>query len=201
MPDSGTEPLGSQQPCRKSENMKDYARKALYQIEGSAKKNIWDAHDGCSAIALALLVSQNTFAQFGRPAPAEIGDMQLGHLLTHGHAIEILRAFGTKALMSDLDMAYRKRVRGLRAADLEQRDRTPLPRRAIDPRTRIYWELENRLGTMHGHVAKYAYSLLDLKRDLIANADLELFGRIVWPDQCTRRPPSPELEPVKKGVN
>jgi len=284
--------------------MKDYASKALAQIEASAEKGIWEAHTGCSVLAGALLVSQQlverdamlpieslirlkagadrpppaktatlsrtifaekilrelapdaqqpkeighdviysayvlralevfeidpwpsllaglttlvrsvrrsgpgwitingtnehrpmsdaaknveegyweTFVRFDRPLPMEIGDMQLGHLLTHGHAIEMLKGYAEKTLIADLDLAYRKRLQALGLANQEQLDRTPLPLRALDPRREAYWKSVDELGDMHGHVLKYAYSVLDLKKDGISPSDFQAFGRIVWPD-------------------
>lgn len=120
------------------------------------------------------------FMAFDRPLPMEIGDMQLGHLLTHGHAITLLTKFGSVALARDLNIAYRKRLRGLRLANREQTDKSPLPLRQIDPRGKPYWSAAGELGNMHGHVLKYAYSFLDLRRNRIRPEDLESFGRIVW---------------------
>jgi hypothetical protein len=44
-----------------------------------------------------------------------------------------------------------------------------------------YWEEVDRRGDMHGHALKYAYSFLDLKSERITGADLDAFGRILWP--------------------
>jgi len=129
------------------------------------------------------------FACFDRPLPMEVGDMQLGHLLTHGHAIEMLERYADKALMVDLHLAYRKRMQSLRLANLEQRDHSPLPLRPVDPRDKKYWLSANEFGHMHGHVLKYAYSFLDLKRGGISEADLCAYGRIVWPDYPIEPPP------------
>ncbi|MGB8356581.1 MAG: hypothetical protein WCD79_21965 [Chthoniobacteraceae bacterium] len=121
------------------------------------------------------------FSSFHRPLPMETGDMQLGHLLTHGHAIGMIPDHATPQLTNDFDLAYRKRLHALRLANEAQRDKSPLPRRKPDPRTKGYWALVESLGDMHGHAFKYAYSFLDLKRDHISAADLESYGRIVWP--------------------
>lgn len=121
------------------------------------------------------------FRRFDRPLPMEVGDMQLGHLLTHGHAISTLRRYATKAVIDSLDIGYRKRVRLLASASEEEQDHTELRRAAVDPRTVRYCQLTERFGDMHGHSLKYAYSFLDLKRSGIASDDLEAFGRIVWP--------------------
>jgi|GEM_PF-5908859 len=123
------------------------------------------------------------FSRFERPLSMEMGDMQLGHLLTHGHAIEILRGYGKASLLSDLDVAYRKRLHGLREANQEERNAVPLGRSPVDPRLKRYWESVTTLGDMHGHAIKYAYSFLDLKKNNISGADLQAYGRIVWPDR------------------
>lgn len=121
------------------------------------------------------------FAGFERPLPMEEGDMQLGHLLTHGHAIHMFEAYAGSDLIAAFDHAYRRRLHGLRLANGLQRDHIPLPRRIIDPRTKDYWRAVEVLGDMHGHALKYAYSLLALRGERISAADLESYGRIVWP--------------------
>ena len=122
------------------------------------------------------------FAQFDRPRPMEVGDMQLGHLLTHGHAITLLRHHVTDTTLAALDVAYRKRVRGLLVANESQIDQTPLRQSAVDPRHEAYWRQMKASGDMHGHVMKYAYSFLDLTKATGPSAqDLVAFGRVVWP--------------------
>jgi len=121
------------------------------------------------------------FSHFDRPMLMEAGDMQLGHLLTHGHAICMFRGCASRDLIADFDLAYRKRLYGLRRANDEQKEKPALPRRKIDPRTKGYWTLVESLGDMHGHAFKYAYSFLDLKRNHVSAADIEAYGRIVWP--------------------
>lgn len=121
------------------------------------------------------------FAGFDRPLPMEVGDMQLGHLLTHGHAIHMFQAYAGPGLIAVFDHAYRRRLHGLRLANGLQRDQTPLPRRIINPRTKDYWGVVEMLGDMHGHALKYAYSFLALRGGRISTADLESYGRIVWP--------------------
>jgi hypothetical protein len=123
------------------------------------------------------------FCRFDRPLTMEVGDMQLGHLLTHGHAISMMQRYCTPALIRALDIAYHRRLHLLAAANKEEQDQTALRRQAIDPRAIRYWEFTDRFGDMHGHTLKYAYSFLDLRRSGIASCDLEAFGRIVWPAQ------------------
>ena len=122
------------------------------------------------------------FSGFDRPREMEVGDMQLGHVLTHGHAIEMSRAWARPGLTGDFNVGLGRRLAGLRLANNDQRDRIPLRRRKVDPRTKEYWRLAESLGDMHGHAFKYAYSFLDLRRNAVSDADLESFGRIVWPD-------------------
>lgn len=127
-----------------------------------------------------------TFARFDRYLPMEIGDMQLGHLLTHGHAIQMISSQADTDLLESLDLAYRRRLRALRLANSDQKDRAPLPLRTVDPRSASYWMTAKTLGDMHGHVLKYAYSFLALRGLKITPADLQAYGRIVWPDQAGR---------------
>jgi hypothetical protein len=121
------------------------------------------------------------FARLERPRSMEIGDMQLGHLLTHGHAIHMLRSYADASVIADMDVAHRRRTRCLEAARREEVDQAPLRTTAIDPRCERYWELMDAFGDMHGHVLKYAYSFLDLKGSAASSEDLQAFGRIVWP--------------------
>jgi hypothetical protein len=123
------------------------------------------------------------FSQLNRPLLMEAGDMQLGHLLTHGHAIEMLRQRGSDSLVMDLELAYRKRLSTVQKANAEELDQTPLRRSPIDPRTEKYWAGVESLGHMHGHALKYAYSFLDLRKTAISATDLEAYGRIMWPAQ------------------
>ena len=124
------------------------------------------------------------FVQLERPRSMEIGDMQLGHNLTHGHALHVLRSYAHESLIADMDLAHRRRTRCLRDASCEEGDRAPLRNAAADPRREGYWTLMDSLGDMHGHVLKYAYSFLDLKRGAVSPEDLQAFGRIVWPQQA-----------------
>lgn len=123
----------------------------------------------------------SSFAGLERPRSMELGDMQLGHLLTHGHAISMLRRYTSLSLAGDLVAAHQRRLRTLQAATLEERDTTPLRRMAFDPRSPAYWKWIDTFGDMHGHALKYAYSFLDLRRDGVATRDCESFSRIVWP--------------------
>lgn len=124
----------------------------------------------------------SVFAELERPLASELGDMQLGHILTHGHAITVVEPYAAPELRLALRRGLGRRVRALQFAAGEQTSRAPLPRRAIDPRRAEYWSTVAQLGDMHGHAFKYAYSFLELRRDPIRRSDLEAFGRICWPD-------------------
>ena len=124
------------------------------------------------------------FTEFHRPLPMELGDMQLGHLLTHGHAIQMLQPFAGPKLTASFDYAYRRRLPELRRANLVQKDLTPLPCREINPHLTQYWKAVAKFGDMHGHALKYAYSFLTLRGVEISSEDLKSYGRIVWPDQA-----------------
>jgi hypothetical protein len=121
------------------------------------------------------------FRAFDRPARSEAKDMQLGHLLTHGHAISMMRRCGIPALVEQFDLAYRNRLRALEIANQQEESWSQLPIRTLDPRTKEYWEAVERAGDMHGHAFKYAYSFLDSRGEAITASDLESFGRILWP--------------------
>jgi len=119
------------------------------------------------------------FSNFDRSPLMEMGDMQLGHVLTHGHAIEMIRPWAGGALTADFDLAYRKRLHALHLANEEEKEKSVLPRRKLDPRKKEYWTLAESRGGMQDHVLKYAYSFLDLRRDRVSAADLEAYGRIL----------------------
>ena len=123
------------------------------------------------------------FAEFDRPKAMEQADMQLGHLLTHGHALALLTSLAPQPLLSNLDVGHRKRMHTLRDANAEEINPTPLRRRFVDPRHERYWLLFPRLGDMQGHAVKYAYSFLDLRRASMTTDDFKAFGRIVWPGE------------------
>lgn len=125
--------------------------------------------------------SWETIVQFDRPLPMEAGDMQLGHLLTHAHAITRIAPLCSSGLNDKFRCAFGKRLTLLRTANQQQHDQTPLRKWPLDPRTERYWACPGTLGDMHGHVAKYALSFLELCEHTPTTADLEAFGRILWP--------------------
>ncbi len=138
----------------------------LDKVDSSLPTNYWHA-----------------FAALDRPIQMEIGDMQLGHVLTHGHAIEMFKLYGNKKSAVAFDIAYRKRLHGLLLANSEQKERTALPRRRLDPRLASYWRHVKTNGDMEGHVYKYAFSFLDLNRHDLRTEAFEAFGRVVWPNK------------------
>jgi len=120
------------------------------------------------------------FSELQRPKSMEVGDMQLGHILTHGHAICMIDV--DDHLKCEFYRAFRKRFHGLVRANEEEKEREPLPVRSLDPRDAAYWNYMKDQGDMHGHVLKYAYSFLSLKGSNISKEDLLSFGRILWPN-------------------
>ncbi len=122
------------------------------------------------------------FSLFERSRRSEADDMQLGHLLTHGHAIEVLRDYCAEDLIEALSTAYRRRINCLKIAAAEERELAPLRRTPIDPAKPAYWAKIAELGDMHHHALKYAYSYLDLCHRAAAKPDFTAFGRIAWPD-------------------
>lgn len=124
----------------------------------------------------------NIFSTFDRSRTMEAGDMQLGHLLTHGHALSLVTARVSPAQRGALNGGFRRRVRALDLANRDQSEHTPWLPRTLDPRTAAYWRLTERFDDMHGHALKYALSFLELCPNPNA-ADLVAFSRIVWPER------------------
>jgi hypothetical protein len=125
----------------------------------------------------------DAFTALDRPLQMEVGDMQLGHVLTHGHAIEMHKSYGSKESAIAFDVAYRKRLHGLLLANKEQTERAALPQRRLNPREADFWSHVSTNGDMDGHVFKYSYSFLDMNRNSLPSDALEAFSRVVWPDK------------------
>jgi len=125
------------------------------------------------------------FHSFSRSPRMEAGDMQLGHLLTHGHAIAELKPTTGHRNLDPLDDAYFTRIdilshaNALEAADGAAERERMNPADAGSPLEPTYWERalsDNR----HGHYYKYAYSYLQLHRRAGRQpADYGSFSRIL----------------------
>ncbi|QJC50288.1 hypothetical protein HGI30_00835 [Paenibacillus albicereus] len=129
------------------------------------------------------------FHAFSRPERMERGDMQLGHLLTHGHAVvELKRALRAEALEEHapiLEQSFFNRVGLLAYANaLEKEEAEPAAKVGAGTRNPLepsYWE-EALADSRHGHYGKYAYSYLRLCRLAgIHPADFQSFSRILPP--------------------
>jgi len=125
------------------------------------------------------------FHDYSRPSRMEAGDMQLGHLLTHGHAIAELKLVSGGRSLDRLDEAYFMRIdlmnhaNMLEAAARSAAHEPAMPESIGSPVEASYWEhalSDNR----HGHYYKYAYSYLKLHRLADRHpADYMSFSRIL----------------------
>ncbi|OMF36706.1 hypothetical protein BK133_08655 [Paenibacillus sp. FSL H8-0548] len=107
----------------------------------------------------------DSFHNFQRSRHMEQGDMQLGHILTHGHAIVELKQISSNYVLDNLDSAFHKRMNILTYAnkleekviesDIAHSDIT------LNPWEPSYWE-QALVDSRHGHYYKYAYSYLKL---------------------------------------
>lgn len=125
------------------------------------------------------------FHGFDRPSQMEKGDMQLGHLLTHGHAIVELKLAYPGFDLDILDEAFFSRMDILNEANRIEGETSapsqdsPSKEAVWNPLEPSYWEhalTDNR----HGHFYKYAYSYLKLNRLAERRlADFRSFSRIL----------------------
>ncbi|GEC89697.1 hypothetical protein DES34_11516 [Brevibacillus brevis] len=93
--------------------------------------------------------------------------MQLGHILTHGHAIvEMKQAYGHD-VHDNLDPAFYARINLLAYANtLEENpvaSELTVTEGELNPLEASYWE-QALVESRHGHYYKYAYSYLRLCR-------------------------------------
>ncbi|MUT65833.1 hypothetical protein [Paenibacillus sp. NEAU-GSW1] len=97
----------------------------------------------------------------------EKGDMQRGHLLTHGHSITELKHAFHDAELASLDNSLFTRMDILAYAnglEKNQDECTPsITVSAGSPWEELYWE-QALSDCRHGHYYKYAYSYLKLNR-------------------------------------
>ncbi|MNV89210.1 hypothetical protein D3C71_1834850 [compost metagenome] len=111
--------------------------------------------------------------------------MQLGHILTHGHAIvQLKHAFKSDGL-NVLDEALFKRVDILNLANqvevesASKEQNIALSETRGSPLETSYWE-QALSDNRHGHYYKYAFSYLKLNRMAERNAvDFRKFSRIL----------------------
>ncbi|MFM1655157.1 hypothetical protein ACI7RC_24145 [Brevibacillus sp. B_LB10_24] len=104
---------------------------------------------------------------FQRPLQMEKGDMQLGHILTHGHAIVEMKQAYRNYIHDNLDPAFYARINILTYANtLEENwveSDMAITETELNPLEPSYWE-QALAESRHGHYYKYAYSYLRLCR-------------------------------------
>ena len=122
---------------------------------------------------------------FRRTLFMERGDMQLGHMLTHGHAVVEFKHFSSKYAFENLDSAFHARINILTHANkLEDKeigsDHSGLNADTdLNPLEASYWQ-QALADSRHGHFYKYAYSFLKLNRMAGRTpSDFRLFSRIL----------------------
>ncbi|KRE31631.1 hypothetical protein [Paenibacillus sp. Soil522] len=120
---------------------------------------------------------------FQRPLQMEKGDMQLGHLLTHGHAIVEMKQVSHKYVHDNLDPAFYARINILIYANTLEINRvesdSAFTEIKLNPLEPSYWE-QALADSRHGHYYKYAYSYLRLCRlSGRSTSDFRSFQRIL----------------------
>ncbi|QYR21298.1 hypothetical protein KZ483_27060 [Paenibacillus sp. sptzw28] len=107
------------------------------------------------------------FHNFQRPLRMEKGDMQLGHILTHGHAIVELKQAYCNDVHDNFDPAFYARINILTYANTLEQNRveanSAFTVTELNPLKPSYWE-QALAESRHGHHYKYAYSYLRLCR-------------------------------------
>ncbi|MGG4452020.1 hypothetical protein [Brevibacillus porteri] len=120
---------------------------------------------------------------FQRPLQMEKGDMQLGHILTHGHAIVEMKEVYRHYVHDHLDPGFYARIDLLAYANTLEENRVTFDSMVMEtelnPLEPSYWE-QALVESRHGHYYKYAYSYLRLCRMAgRAPSDFRLFQRIL----------------------
>ncbi|WP_261376040.1 hypothetical protein [Brevibacillus brevis] len=120
---------------------------------------------------------------FQRPLQMEKGDMQLGHILTHGHAIVEMKQAYRQYVHDNLDPAFYARINLLAYANTLEENRveseSAVTEYELNPLEPSYWE-QALAESRHGHFYKYAYSYLRLYRMAGRSpSDFRLFQRIL----------------------
>ncbi|WP_261800069.1 hypothetical protein [Paenibacillus sp. PAMC21692] len=121
------------------------------------------------------------FHGFSRMPQMEKSDMQLGHILTHGHAIVQLKQAINGAGLDVLDEALFTRIDILNFANQLEAvsSSTAVSEKRWSPLEASYWE-QALSDNWHGHYYKYAFSYLKLNRMAERDfADFQKFNRIL----------------------
>jgi len=130
------------------------------------------------------------FTGFNRSARMEKGDQQLGHLLTHVHAIYKLHRLGFTDLAEAASHSFWARVEILNHANMLEDEILPFEPLSFNPKEAVFWKLAMEKWTGgHGHLLKYAYSFLALRREssLPESETSKAFCRILCSLQKTKR--------------
>ncbi|MFS0916730.1 hypothetical protein [Brevibacillus sp. 179-C 1.1 NHS] len=120
---------------------------------------------------------------FQRPLQMEMGDLQLGHILTHGHAIVEMKQAYRHYVNDNLDSAFCTRINLLTYANSLEKNQvefdTVVTETELNPLEPSYWE-QALAESRHGHFYKYAYSYLRLCRLSGRDpSDFRVFQRIL----------------------
>lgn len=143
--------------------------------------------DGIPDASINLQLNSETvfdfMHNFQRSPRMEKGDMQLGHILTHGHAIVELKQISSTYVIDNLNSSFNARINILAYANkLEgpvNGPNTALTDRQLNPLEPSYWE-QAFVDSRHGHYYKYAYSYLKLSRMAGRTfSDFRSFSRIL----------------------
>ena len=106
------------------------------------------------------------FANFSRSARMEKNDMQLGHILTHGHAIYRLRQMGFHDLAKSAASSLEARLSLLTDANTLETEFTPFELFSLDPADASFWKIaQEKSPRQPDHLLKYTYSFLDLRKN------------------------------------
>ncbi|CAI8940136.1 hypothetical protein EMIT07CA2_40577 [Brevibacillus sp. IT-7CA2] len=110
--------------------------------------------------------------------------MQLGHILTHGHAIVEMKQAYLHYVHANLDPAFYTRLNLLAYANTLEENRvvesdSTVMEGELNPLEPSYWE-QALVESKHGHFYKYAYSYFRLCRmSGRSPSDFRLFQRIL----------------------
>ncbi|UED76216.1 hypothetical protein [Brevibacillus sp. DP1.3A] len=151
-------------------------------------ENIVIDPDGVPNTGVRLQLTPETLLDllhnFQRPLQMEKGDMQLGHILTHGHAIVEMKQAYRHYVHDNLDPSFYTRINLLAYANTLEENRvvesdSMVMEGELNPLEPSYWE-QALVESRHGHFYKYAYSYLRLCRiSGRSPSDFRLFQRIL----------------------
>lgn len=118
------------------------------------------------------------FRSIDRTYAEELGDMQVGHILTHGEAVTSLLELGHEQLAREAFGPFLTRMALFaEARQLSPRAESPPPPEFRSPTQESFWALDfaSRNWWGGGHVFKYTHSLLTLLKQA-GQTDLSAYG-------------------------